>query len=392
MVRRGVCSLRRTCGGPQPPQSTGLRLPVAATTAASDLRLNPRYRVAVGAGDSLRGMRVFVTHNPEDLDAYYGRALVDLGAVPGVEIVLNPYGREIDGSGELIEAAAGCQVIVAHRSTGGPAEVFAAPECDGLLAFLRCAVDISTIDVEAASAAGVLVARAGKAFVPSTAELALGLLLAVARNIGVSTADYHGSIEPPQRPGRQLRDQTAAVLGYGAIGSYLCDLLAAVGMTVLVYEPDPDVVVPDSMTRCSSDEALAAADVVFPLAQATTETENLIDADALGSMKRGAVLINVSRGELLDEAAVAAALDSGHLGGLGLDVGRAADQRPSMMLASRPDVVATPHLGGLTPENADEQARSSVEQIRAIMDRALPPRAVNLERATRLASYWEVNR
>ncbi len=337
-------------------------------------------------------MRVFVTHNPEDLDAYYGRALADLRAVPGVEIVLNPYGREIAGSGELIEAAAGCQVIVAHRSTGGPAEVFAAPECDGLLAFLRCAVDISTIDVGAASAAGVLVARAGKAFVPSTAELALGLLLAVARNIGLSTAEYHGSIEPPQRPGRQLRDQTAAVLGYGAIGSYLCDLLTAMGMTVLVHEPDPGVATPGTVSRCSFDEALAAADVVFPLAQATAETENLIDADALALMKRGAVLINVSRGELLDEAAVAAALDSGQLGGLGLDVGRAADQRPSMMLASRPDVVATPHLGGLTPENADEQARSSVEQIQAMMAGTLPPRAVNPDSATRLASYWEANR
>ncbi len=334
-------------------------------------------------------MRVFVTHNPEDLEAYYGRALDDLRQVPGVDIVLNPYGREIANSVELIAAAAGCQIIVAHRSTAADAEVFASPKTSELLAFLRCAVDISTVDVEAASANGVLVARAGKAFVPSTAELALGLLMSVARSIGVSTADYHAGNEPPQRAGRQLRGQTAAVLGYGAIGSYLCDLLTAVSMSVLVHDPNPDVEVPSHFTRCSFDQALSNADVVFPLAQASATTENLINAEALNTMKRGAVLVNVSRGELLDEAAVAAALDSGQLGGLGLDVGRAADQRPSMALASRPDVVATPHLGGLTPENADAQARSSVEQIQAMLAGDLPPRAVNPDSAARLTSYWE---
>lgn len=337
-------------------------------------------------------MRVFVTHNPEDLEAYYGRALAELRAVSGVEVVLNPLGRELANSAELIEAAAGCHVIVAHRSTAGPGELFAAPEGGDLLAFLRCAVDISTIDVDAASAAGVLVARAGKAFVPSTAELALGLLLAVTRNIGVSTADYHADREPPQRPGRQLRGQTAAVLGYGAIGSYLCDLLAALGMSVLVHDPDPDVQVDgcgDNVTQVPFNDALAGADVVFPLAQASPETENLIGADALAAMKPGAVLINVSRGELLDEQAVAAALDSGQLTGVGLDVGRADDQRPSMVLAARPDVVATPHLGGLTPENADAQARSSVEQIQAMLDGTTPPRSVNPDRASRLRAFQE---
>ncbi len=354
-------------------------------------------------------MRVFVTHNPEDLDAYYGRALVELRDLDGVDVVLNPLGRELAGSRELIEAAAGCHVIVAHRSTAGASDVFDAPESSELLAFLRCAVDISTIDVAAASAAGVVVARADKAFVPSTAELALGLLLAVVRNIGVSTADYHSTVEPPQRPGRQLRGQTAAVLGYGAIGSYLCDLLLAVGVNVLVHDPDPSaealarrrstsgISAPhdsdsSSVKMVSFDEALSSADVVFPLAQATASTENMIDQDALGLMKPGAVVINVSRGELLDEQAVAAALDSGHLGGLGLDVGRAADQRPSMDLASRPNVVATPHLGGLTPENADAQARSSVEQIAAIMAGQVPPRSVNANDAGRLTAYWESQR
>ena len=126
--------------------------------------------------------------------------------------------------------------------------------------------------------------------------------------------------------------------------------------------------------RPSLHELLAGSDFVLPLAPASAETENLIDADALSTMRPGTMLVNVSRGELMDEAAVAAALDSGHLGGLAMDVGRAPDQRPSPALASRPGVVATPHLGGLTPENADAQALSSVEQVRAMLAGDIPPR------------------
>ncbi len=342
-------------------------------------------------------MRVFVTHNPEDLDAYFGRALPELRAINGVEVVVNPTDHDLS-TPELIAAAAGCQVIVAHRSTPGAGELFA--NCSDLIAFLRCAVDISTIDVDAASHHAVLVARADKSFVPSTAELALGLLLAVARHIGESTLDYRAGVEPPQRSGFQLRGRTAGIFGYGAIGSYLAELLAAVGMTVLVH--DPEVVVdtgtgngetrraaaPEGIRQVEAGDLLARADVVFPLAPAQPSTENLIDAEALAAMKPGAVLVNVSRGELMDEDAVAAALESGRLGGLAMDVGRAHDQRPSLALAARPGVVATPHLGGLTPENADAQAYSSVEQVKAIIEGSEPPRSVNFDRATRLQSFW----
>lgn len=329
-------------------------------------------------------MRVFLTHNPEDLKAYYGRALPEMKALPDVKVLVNQQGRDL-ATTELIEAAAGCHVIVAHRSTPGMSQLFA--ESPSLVAFLRCAVDISTIDVDAASEHGILVARADKAFVPSTAELAIGLLLAVARNIAVSAADYHSARIPQQRAGFQLRDQTAAILGYGAIGSYLADALIGLGMNVVVHDPASTVDRSD-ITQVSFVEALVAADVVFPLAQADSSTENMIDANALEKMKRGAVLVNVSRGELLDEGAVAAALDTGHLLGVGLDVGRAADQRPSPSLAARPEVVATPHLGGLTPQNADAQARSSVEQVKAMIEHSMPPRAVNESTAHRLRTLW----
>ncbi|MEM8704939.1 MAG: NAD(P)-dependent oxidoreductase, partial [Actinomycetota bacterium] len=273
----------------------------------------------------------------------------------------------------------------AHRATPGDADFFAAHS--DVVAFLRTAVDISTIDVAAASSAGVLVGHADKSFVASTAELAFGLLLDAARNIASSAADYRNGVEPPQRPGRQIRGMTAAVLGYGAIGSYLTDLLEAAVLDVLVHDPFADL--PDDVRAVGFDEAVATADVVFPLAASTPDTVGLLDARAIDSMRPGSILVNVSRGEIVDETAVAAALDRGHLRAFACDVGTAPDQRPDPTLAGRPDVVATPHLGGLTPENADAQARSSVEQVAAILAGELPPRLAN-DTDARLRAWWSI--
>jgi D-3-phosphoglycerate dehydrogenase len=327
-------------------------------------------------------LTVLLTHNSEDRSAYFGRALASLQAV--ARVVVNPYDRDLT-TAELIDLALGCDVIVAHRSTAGEAELF--DGVPGLLAFLRCAVDISTIDVQAASRAGVLVARADTSFVPSTAELALALMLDLARNVTESTIDYRAGSSPAQRSGVQLRGRTAGIIGYGAIGSYLAGMLRGIGMEVLVCDPVADAT-SAGFEQCELDQLLRRSHFVLPLAPAMPTTENLIDAAALAAMRPGTMLVNVSRGELLDEAAVAAALDSGHLGGLAMDVGRGADQRPSAELASRPAVVATPHLGGLTPENADAQAMSAVEQVRAILGGALPPRTVNAEHARRLRAWW----
>jgi len=327
-------------------------------------------------------LRIFLTHNPEDLQAYYGRALPELRALD-VEVTCNPTDHDLS-TPELIDAAADCHVVIAHRATPGEAKAFAG--LPNLVAFLRTAVDISTIDVAAADAAGVLVGHADKAFVPSTAELALGLLLDAARNIGSSVVDYRAEREPPQRAGRQLRGMTAGIIGYGAIGAYLADLLGGVGLNVVVC--DPHVTDLGPYKRATFEEVLTTADVIFPLVASTSETRHLIDADALALVTPGAILINVSRGEIVDESAVATALDDGRLAAFGCDVGTAPDQRPNPALAARPDVVATPHLGGLTPENADAQARSSVEQVAAILNGELPPRLANPQSTARLKAWW----
>jgi D-3-phosphoglycerate dehydrogenase len=327
-------------------------------------------------------LRTFVTHNPEDLEAYFGRALPELHAA--CEVVLNPLDRDLT-TDELIEYSAGCQVVVAHRATPGDAELF--ERNSDLVAFLRTAVDLSTVDVEAASRHGVLVAHADKSFVPSTAEIALALMLDLARSVSASVVDYQHGITPAQRPGFQLRGKVAGIIGYGSIARYLAPALVGLGVDVLISDPHADATA-DGFEQVDLATLLGRSDFVLPLAASTPETENLIDDAALALVRPGAMLVNVSRGELLDEAAVAAALDSGRLGGLGMDVGRAPDQRPSPDLAARPGVVATPHLGGLTPENADAQAMSAVEQTRAIVAHEPPERAVNADDAHRLRAWW----
>jgi len=177
------------------------------------------------------------------------------------------------------------------------------------------------------------------------------------------------------------------VIGYGSIGRYLAESLRSLGVVVVVHDPEVDATA-DGFEQISFAELLERSDIVYPLAASTQATFHLIDGAALAAMRPGAVLVNVSRGELLDEDAVADAYDAGRLGGLAMDVGQAPDQRPSPALAARPGVVATPHLGGLTPENADAQALSSVEQVRAMLAGEVPPRAVNVERADRLRAWW----
>jgi D-3-phosphoglycerate dehydrogenase len=130
------------------------------------------------------------------------------------------------------------------------------------------------------------------------------------------------------------------------------------------------------------DRLLAESDFVVPLAVASAETENLIDAQALAKMKRGAFLINVSRGNLVDEAAVEAALDAGHLAGCAMDVGRAPDQMPTPRLAARADVIATPHAAGLTMPAIEHQSLETVAQAAEIAQGRAPKGAVN-------AAHWK---
>lgn len=322
-------------------------------------------------------MRILLTHTPHMLANYYGdRALAALRRHGDVR--LNSSGRTLDDAAALIAAAGDADVIVADRTVPVTAPVFAA--LPGLIAVCRVAVDISTIDVAAASRHGVLVTRATPGFVTAVTELAVGFMVDLGRGVSRAVVDYRAGIDPVARTGRQLAGATVGIVGYGAIGRSLAPVALALGMRVLVADPYAEVDDP-ALRRVPLATLLGEADFVVCLALATAETENLMDAAAFARMKPGAFFINLSRGGLVDEAALRDALDSGHLAGAAMDVGRALDQKPSPALAGRPDVVATPHIGGLTPEAAEHQAFDTVRQVAELSQGRVPLGAVNAESA-----------
>jgi D-3-phosphoglycerate dehydrogenase len=320
--------------------------------------------------------KVLLTHTPQARRQYYGeRSLSGLQAA--AEVVLHQGADALDAAG-LIDAADDVDIIVADRLTEGPGEIFA--KLPKLRAFVRCAVDIRNVDVEAASAAGVLVTRAGPGFVQSVAELALGFMVDLSRGISRATAEYHAGQSPGIVMGRQLAGSSLGIIGYGSIGRYLAPLGIALGMEVLVA--DPFATVNDArINHVPLEELLARADYVVCLAIANAATENLIGQAALAQMRPHAYFINLSRGNLVDEAALLAALRDNRIAGAAIDVGRARDQMPTAELAKLQNVIATPHIGGLTPPAIESQSLETVRQVEAIIGGKAPPGAVN-------ADYW----
>jgi D-3-phosphoglycerate dehydrogenase len=323
-------------------------------------------------------MKILLTHTPHMRDNYYGaRAFAGLTSLG--ELVLHQGNETLEGQA-LMAAARGCDLIVADRATALPAAIFDA--LPSLKAALRCAVDIRNIDVAAASSHGILVTRAKPGFVESVTELVFGFLVDLNRGISRAAAAYQAGQTPTAQMGRQLSGTTIGIIGYGAIGRAVAPLAAQLGMRVLIS--DPHATVEDrSFEQVDLATLLASSDHVVCLAVANEATENLMNAEAFARMRRDAVFINVSRGNLVDEAALAAALTEGKIAGAALDVGRAPDQMPTPAIAALPNVIATPHIGGLTPPAIEAQALHTVEQVRALVSRAVPDGAVNTATWTR---------
>ena len=323
-------------------------------------------------------MKVLLAHTPEMRRNYYGdRSLNGLRAI--ADVILHEGDQALD-SASLVNAAKDADIIVADRMTEGRGEIFA--QLPHLRAFVRCAVDIRNVDVDAASQAGVLVTRAGPGFVQAVAELAVGFMVDLSRGVSRATADYQAGRKPEARMGRQLAGSTIGIIGYGSIGRYLAEIAKVMRMEVLVSDPYADVS-DSAIKQVGLDELLAASDYVVCLAIANEQTENLINEAVLAKMQTHAVFINLSRGNLVDEAALAAALRDNRIAGAAMDVGRAPDQMPSAELAKLPNVIATPHIGGLTPQAIEHQALETVRQVAAIIKGEAPVGAVNEEHWTR---------
>ena len=326
--------------------------------------------------------KIFLAHTPDMLANYYGdkplAALQQLG-----EVRLNQTGRVLDEPLLLAREAGDAEIVVADRQTPAPAAFFDA--MPGLKAICRVAVDIRNIDVDAASRNGVLVTQATPGFINSVAELGLGMMIDLGRHVSYAVGQYRAGQMPIARRGRQLYGATAGIIGYGAIGRRLAGLAQALGMRVLISDPFVTEAAA-GQTLLPMEDLLPASDFVVCLVVANPATENLMNAAAFARMRRDAYFINLSRGNLVDEAALVQALDSGVIAGAAMDVGRAPDQMPTPALAARQDVVATPHIAGLTPEAAEHQAFDTVAQVAELVAGRVPFGAVNAASAYRLGA------
>jgi len=321
---------------------------------------------------------VLVTHPHSRLPTYFGdRALSELRGI--AQVRLNPTDQDWQGA-DLVAAAQGCEVVIAYRQTPFDAAVLAA--LPDVWAVCRCAMDIRTIDVAAASHQGIMVTRASAGFGTAVTEWVMGVMIDAVRHISAARIQYQAGLEANALMGRELRGATVGVVGYGHIGRQVCALAQAFGMQVLAH--DPHVQAADAgVSLVPWERLLSESDHVVCLAPATAETENLFNAKAFAQMKHGAWFINAARGNLVDEVALRHALDHGPLAGAALDVGRGPDQTPSLDLSLHPRVIATPHIGGLTPPATEHQALETVAQTRALLQGMTPEGAVNAPDASR---------
>ena len=234
------------------------------------------------------------------------------------------------------------------------AEVFKAQAKPGLLQMASAGYD--GVDVEAATEAGVWVASAPTSKTgngESVAEHAVLLMLAAARRLNEEMAfSRAGAENRPEKPqgNKALFGKTVCIVGLGGIGDLLVERLRGFGMKLTGVDRSPADAPAgvETFGEHQLKEALAGADFVVLALPATKENENMIDADVLASMKEHAILVNVARGTLVDEAALLAALRSGHLYGAGLDVTKDEPVSKGNPLLDEARIVVTPHIAGST--------------------------------------------
>jgi D-3-phosphoglycerate dehydrogenase / 2-oxoglutarate reductase len=229
----------------------------------------------------------------------------------------------------------------------------------------RAGIGVDNVDIPAATAAGIIVMNTPFGNSITTAEHAIALMMALARDIPAANASTHaGKWEKNRFMGVELTGKVLGVIGCGNIGSIVADRAKGLKMRVLAYDPylSPDRAVDMGVEKAELDDLLARADFVSLHTPLTAETRNIISAEAIAKMRKGARLINCARGGLVDEKAVKAALDSGRLAGAAFDVfeEEPATQNP---LFGNEKVVSTPHLGASTTEAQENVALQVAEQI-----------------------------
>jgi D-3-phosphoglycerate dehydrogenase len=289
------------------------------------------------------------------------------------------FGGDARTPEEVVAAVAGSDAVL-NCYAPMPAEVIA--RLSGCRIIARYGIGLDTVDLTEASARGILVTNVPDYCIDEVSDHALALLLAIARGVArLDRAVRDGSWDPNQAgPLHRLHGRTLGVVGFGRIARRLAEKASAVGLRVIASDPylSSEEIGGGAEPR-TFDELLSEADIVSLHAPLTPETRHLIDATAIARMKPGAILINTSRGPLVDTEAVRDGLESGRLAGAGLDVLESEPPEADEPLLRRVDVVVTPHAAFYSEESMAELRRKAAEQVVIALAGEVPPYAVNAD-------------
>lgn len=294
------------------------------------------------------------------------QAAEGLEPLGGAEIVMPRGDAIVLSRDEVLAAVAEATAIVVFADLRVDDELLdAAPR---LKIVANVARGFDNFDLDALERRGVYATNVPDAFTVPTAESALGLLLMTMRNLARGDRFVRAGswtlFEPGRWDGQTLEGKTLGLVGYGKIGQAVAHRAAAFGMTIVFHQRTPGD--QDTYRWLPLDELLAISDVVSLHTPATPETRHLINEDTLARMKSGSVLINTARGSVVDEAALAAALERGHLAGAGLDVTECEPAvHPSLLALD--NVVITPHLGGGTVESRQAARACAIANVAAVL-------------------------
>jgi D-3-phosphoglycerate dehydrogenase len=243
----------------------------------------------------------------------------------------------------------------------------------------RAGIGVDNVDVAAATDLGILVVNAPTANLMSATEHTFALLLSLARRVPFADASTKAGGWDRKILGIELQGKTLGIIGFGRIGQRVAARARGFEMNVVAYDPFLDAAAARKLEveLLPLEELLGRADAITLHTPLTEQTRNLLDARRIGLMKKGALVVNCGRGGVLDEAALLAALESGHLGGAALDV--FAEEPPKdLTLVRHPKVVATPHLGAQTREAQERISTETAEMVLAALGGSLAVAAVNL--------------
>ncbi len=316
---------------------------------------------------------------------------------PRAAAIFRERGVEVDEitgktKDELIAMVGEYDGLAIRSATKVTADVIAAAK--NLKVIGRAGIGVDNVDIPAASAAGIVVMNTPFGNSITTAEHAIAMMFALARQLPEADASTQaGKWEKNRFMGVELTSKTLGLIGAGNIGSIVADRARGLKMKVVAYDPflTPERAIDMGIEKVTLDELLARADFITLHTPLTNETRNILSAEALAKTKKGVRIINCARGGLIDEAALKAAMDSGQVGGAALDV-FVEEPATNSPLFGTPNFISTPHLGASTSEAQVNVAIQVAEQLSDYLMQGGVTNALNMpslsaEEAPKLKPY-----